>query len=142
MDIFETLIEETRVIISGEIVQNYGVNHLSGLRYRLRVVGGHDHPVCELGVQHTVGANMSKMKVVKNCKNCCCVNHCLLTGHKRNYVSFDHHEAAVEYKFPNMLDKCWNEFKDYEQDVLYTLPLVEDKLLSISGVLVGHDRVH
>ena len=82
-------------------------------------------------VQHRVGAKMSKMKKVKNCKNCCCVNHCLLTGYERSDVSFDHHEASVEYKFPNMLDKSWNEFEDYEQDVLDTLPLVEDKLMSL-----------
>ena len=83
------------------------------------------------GVQHRVGAKMSKIKMVKNCKVCCCVNHCLLTGHERNDVSCDHLEAAVEDEFPNMLDKSWNEFEDYEQDVLDTLPLVEDKLMSL-----------
>ena len=108
---------------------SYDMNHLTGLRYRLKAVGGHDHPVRELGVQHRVGAKMSKMKMVKNCKNCCCVNHCLLTGHERNDVSCDHLEAAVEDKFPNMLDKSWNEFEDYVQDVPDTLPLVEDKLM-------------
>ena len=75
---------------------------------------------------------MSKIKLVKNCKVCCCVNHCLLTGHERNDVSrdvsCDHLEAAVEDEFPNMLDKSWNEFEDYEQDVLNTIPLVEDIL--------------
>ena len=71
------------------------------------------------------------VKMVKNCKNCCCVNYCLLTGHERSDVSFDHHEGAVEYKFPNMLDKSWNEFEDYVQDVPDTLPLVEDKLMSL-----------
>ena len=30
-----------------------------------------------------------------------------------------------------MLDQSWNEFKDYKQDVLDTLPLVEDKLMSL-----------
>merc|ERR1719370_2550716 len=70
---------------------------------------------------------MSKMKMVKSC--CVSVNHCLLTGHERNDVSCDHLEAAVEDKFPNMLDKSWNEFEDYVQDVPDTLPLVEDKLM-------------
>ena len=55
----------------------------------------------------------------------------MLTGHERNDVSCDHLEAAVEDEFPNMLDKSWNEFKDYELDVLDTLPLVEDKLMSL-----------
>ena len=44
-------------------------------------------------------------------------------------MSCDHLEAAVEDKFPNMLDKSWNEFEDYVQDVPDTLPLVEDKLM-------------
>ena len=39
--------------------------------------------------------------------------------------------ARIEYKFPNMLDKSWNEFEEYKQDVLDTLPLVEDKLMSL-----------
>ena len=30
-----------------------------------------------------------------------------------------------------MLDKSWNESEDYEQDVLDTIPLVEDKLMSL-----------
>ena len=51
----------------------------------------------------------------------------MLTG--RNDVSCDHLEAAVEDKFSNMLDKSWNEFEDYKQDVLNALPLVEDKLM-------------
>ena len=46
-------------------------------------------------------------------------------------MSFDHLKAAVEDEFPNMLDKSWNEFEDYEQGVLDTLPLVEDKLMSL-----------
>ena len=28
-----------------------------------------------------------------------------------------------------MLNKSWNEFEDYEQDVIDTLSLVEDKLM-------------
>ena len=44
-------------------------------------------------------------------------------------MSCDHLEAAVEDKFPNMLDKSWNEFEDYVQDVPDTLLLVEDKLM-------------
>ena len=72
---------------------------------------------------------MSKMKMLKSCKKCCCVNHCLLTGHERSDISFDHLEAAVEDKFFNMLGKSWNEFEDYEQGVLITLPLVVDKVM-------------
>ena len=60
--------------------------------------------------------------------NCCCVNHCFLLT-DRNDVSCDHLEAAVEDNFFIMRDKSWNEFEDYEQDVLNTLPLVEDKLM-------------
>ena len=110
------------------LIRHFNMDDI-GLRYRLKAVGGHDHPVRELGVQHRVGAKMSKMKMVKNCKNCCCANHCLLTGHERNDVCCDHLEAAMEDKFPNMLDKSWNKFEYYEQDVLNTLPLVEDKLM-------------
>ena len=151
MDLIEKLIEEAKVVNTGEDVHwagaiessntrqclssnpSYDMNHLSGLRYRLKAVGGHNHPVRELGVQHRVGVKMSKMKMVKSCKKCCCVNHCLLTGHERSdvIVSFDHLKAAVEDEFPNMLDKSWNEFEDYEQGVLDTLPLVEDKLMSL-----------
>ena len=111
------LIEEAKVVNTGEDIhwaeafessntrqclcsKCYDMNHLAGLRR------------------------------VKNCINCCCVNHCLLlTGHEGNDVSRDHLEAAVEDKFFNKLDKSWNEFEDYEQDVLDTLPLMEDKLM-------------
>ena len=147
MDSIEKLIEEAKVVNTVADVHwaraiessntrqclcsnlSYDMNHLTGLRYRLKAVGGHDHTVRELGIQHRVGVKMSEMKMVKNCKNCCCVNYCLLTGHARSDVSFDHLEAAVEDKFSNMLVKSWNEFEDHEQDVLNTLPLVEDKLM-------------
>ena len=149
MDLIEKLIEEAKAASTGGDVNlagaitssntrqclssdpSYDMNHLTGLRYRLKAVGGHDHPVRELGVQHKVGAKMSKMKMIRNCKDCCCVNHCLLTGHDRSDVSFDHFEASVEYKFPNMLDKSWNESEDYEQGVIDTVPLVEDRLMSL-----------
>ena len=47
--------------------------------------------------------------------------------------------ARSKYKFPNMLDQSWNEFKDYKQDVLDTLPLVEDKLMLL---LCGQHGLH
>ena len=43
-------------------------------------------------------------------------------------LSYTDSAARSKYKFPNMLDQSWNEFKDNKQDVLNTLPLVEDKL--------------
>jgi len=147
MYLIEKLIEEAKVVNTGEDIHwveaiessntrqclcsnpSYDMNHLTGLRYRLIAVGGHDHPVHELGVQHRVETKMSKMKRVKNFKNCCCVNHCLLTGHERDDVCCDHLEAAMEDSFLNMLDKSWSEFEDYEQGMLDTLPLVEDKLM-------------
>ena len=46
-------------------------------------------------------------------------------------LSYTDSAARSKYKFPNMLDKSWNEFEEYKQDVLDTLPLVEDKLMSL-----------
>ena len=47
-------------------------------------------------------------------------------------MSLDNYkETAMEYKSPTMLNKSWNEFKDYQQNTLDALPLVEDKLMSL-----------
>ena len=98
---------------SEEIVQKYDMNHVTGLRYRLKAVSDHNHPVRELGVQHRVGAKVVKTKMMKNCKECCCANHCRLTGHDKNDMSLDNYkDTAMEHKFPAMLDKSWNEFED------------------------------
>ena len=93
MDLIEKLIEEAKAVNTGEDVNSYDMNHLTGLRYRLKVVGDNDHPVRELGVQHRDGTKMSKMKMVKKWRYCCCVYHCLLTSHERSDVSFDPHKV-------------------------------------------------
>ena len=81
MDLVEKLIAESKVAENAVI--SYDMNHLSGLRYRLKAVTDHDRPVRELGVQHRAGAKVAKMKVVQTCKKCCCTSHCLLTSHAK-----------------------------------------------------------
>ena len=90
------------------------MNHLSRFSHN-----HHHHPVCEVDVQHRLEA--------KNCRDCCCVNHCVFTGHDWTDTS-PHNciETAMEYKFPTKLGKCWKESENYEQDML---SLVEDKLM-------------
>ena len=132
MDLIEKLIKESEAMKTEETVPNYDMNHLTGLRYRLKAVGGHNHPVREVGVQHRAGAKVMKMKMAKSCKNCCCAHHCQLTGHERCDVGLDNAvNTVMEYKFPTMLDNSWDDFEAYKQGVYDTLPIVEDNLMSL-----------
>ena len=45
--------------------------------------------------------------------------------------SYTDKAARSAYKFPNMLNKSLNEFEDFEQVMLNTLPLMEDRLMSL-----------
>ena len=36
---------------------------------------------------------------------------------------------TYKYKFPTMLDKSWNKFEDYQQDILDALSLMENELM-------------
>ena len=55
-----------------------------------------------------------------------------LSGYKRSVASFYYSEdSAMKSKILTMLDKRWNKFNDYKQDVLDRLPMVEDKLMSV-----------
>ena len=58
----ERLIAESK---AGEnAVTSYDMNHVTGLRYRLKAVTDHDRLVRELGVQHRAGAKVARLKVV------------------------------------------------------------------------------
>lgn len=122
MDLVEKVIDENKV--AENAVTSYDMNHLTGLRYRLKAVTDHDRPVRELGVQHRAGAKVAKMKVVQTCKNCCCTSHCQLTSHTKGDVTLDIPVVlAAKHVFIAMLDRSWSEFEMLEQDLFDNLPV-------------------
>ena len=93
------------------------MNHVTGLRYRLKAVTDYDRSVRELGVQHRAGAKVAKMKVVQTCEKCCCTSHCLLTSHAKRDVALDFPVVlATTQVFTAMLDRSWSEFEVVEQN--------------------------
>ena len=104
----------------------------SGLRVRLKAVGSHDVPQREVGVQHSLKAMMTKSKMTKGCKNCCCHSHCVLSEHGKTDGALDINvELSKEFKFPDLLDRAWDEFEDYKVDMFDDLPVVQEKLVSV-----------
>ena len=131
MDLVEKIIEENKGVENVATVTSYDMNHLTGLRYRLKAVSDHDRPVRELGVQHRAGAKAAKMKMVQTCKNCCCTSHCLMTGHAKNDVTLDITAVPTEENcFVAMLDRSWSEYESFEQNMFDNLPVEEDRFMS------------
>ena len=40
-------------------------------------------------------------------------------------------ELSKEFKFPDLLDRAWDEFEDYKVDMFDALPVVQEKLVSV-----------
>ena len=92
---------------------------MTGLDVRLKAVGGH-----EVGVQHSVKAKMTKLKMIKRCMNCCCYPHSIL-----NTVDTLGIDVELSKEFtPDLLDRAWNEFEDYKVQMLDGMHVVQDNL--------------
>ena len=80
----------------------------------------------ELSSKWTVGKVLDVVKSKDGVVGKCTIQY---QNSSEEQPSYADSPTRIEYKFSNMLDKSWNEFEEYEQDVLDTLPLVEDKLM-------------
>ena len=96
-------------------------------------VGGYERPQREIGVQHKPSAKLARSKMIKKCKTCCCLSHCLLTDHHPkalpvviNGVNYgqDHVYAG------SFLDRSWVELDQYEEDI-GSISDTDDTLLSL-----------
>ena len=131
MDLVEKLIKEVSDD-KEDAVKKYEVNFMSGLKVRLKAVGSYDLPQREVGVQHNLKAKMTKLKMTKGCKNCCCHPHCVLSEHGQTVGSLNLNvELSKEFMFPDLLDRAWDEFEDYKVEMFDALPMVQDKQLSV-----------
>ena len=118
MDLVEKLIKEMNED-KEEIVKKYTMNFMTGLKVRLKAVGDHDLPQREAGVQHSVKAKMTKLKMTKGCDNCCCYSHCMMNEHGRTAGTLDIDvELYKESLFPNLLDRTLDKFEDYKAELL------------------------
>ena len=131
MDLVEKLIAESKNPKVEDDVQSYDMNHLTGLRYRLKAVSGHNCPTRDIGVQHKAEARVAKMKQIKACKKCCCASHCLLASHGKEVTELDDKVNAKQYLFDALLDWSWTVFEEYKQQMFDDLPIKEDKLMSL-----------
>ena len=131
MDLVEKLIKEVNED-KEEIVKKYTMNFMTGLKIRLKAVGDHDLPQREAGVQHSVKAKMTKLKMTKGCDNCCCYPHCMMNEHGKTAGTLDVDvELCKESLFPGLLDRAWDQFEDYKVQMFDELPMVQDKLMSM-----------
>ena len=131
MDLVEKLIKEV-TDEKEEVVKKYTMNFTSGLKVRLKAVGDYDSPKRQVGVQHNMKAMMSKLKMTRGCKNCCCYPHCVMNEHRKSVGPPDFHmELGKEFMFPGLLDRAWDEFDEYKVDLFDSMPVAQDKLVSI-----------
>ena len=113
-----------------EAVNKYEMNFLSGLKVWLKAVGSYNPPQREVGAQHNLKSKMTKLKMTKGYKNCCCPSHCVLSEHRKTVGTLDLNvELSKEFMFPDLLDRAWDEFEDYKVEMFDALPMVQDKLL-------------
>ena len=131
MDLVEKLIKEVNDD-KEDAVKKYEVNFMSGLKVRLKAVGSYDLPQREVGVQHNLKSKMTKLKMTRGCKNCCCYPYCVLSEHGKTVGTLDVNvELFKEFMFPDLLDRAWDEFDDYKVEMFDDLPMVQDKLVSV-----------
>ena len=95
------------------------MNHTGeGLRYRLVANGGYDCPKREVGVQYRVGAKVARSKLLSPCKDCCCFSHCQINIHVKDFESYAQMDDFQEFSFPNMLDRSWAVFAEYQEEMV------------------------
>ena len=98
----------------------------------MKAVGSYDLPQREVGAQHNLKSKMTKLKMTKGCKNCCCHSRCVLSEHGKTVGTLDLNvELSKEFMFPDLLDRAWDEFEDYKVEMFDALPMVQDKQLSV-----------
>ena len=132
MDLVERLIAESSDLKVKDEVRSCDMSHLSGLRYGLKAVSGHNCPTRDIGVQHKAGARVAKMKQVQACTKSCSASHCLIASHGKKVAELDDDDVnAKEHLFDTMLDWSWTEFEEYKQQMFDDLPIKEDKLISL-----------
>ena len=143
MDLVEKLVKEVNDE-KEEVVKKYTVNFKSGLKVRLKAVSDYDSPRRQVGVQHNLKAKMSKSKMTKGCKNCCCHPHCVLNEHGKSDDTLDTSiELSKEFSFPGLLDRAWDKFEDYKMELFDSMPVVQDRLVSLLHAIntdLGNDQ--
>ena len=103
-----------------------------GLKYRL-VQAGYEVPSRDIGVQNKPAAKVARAKIAQPCKDCCCFSHCVLTDHGKNLVSAEvpEYDEVQEHKFVNLLDRSWQEFDVYKEDMFSAKFLEQDQFMSL-----------
>ena len=113
-----------------EIVKRYTMNIRTALNVRLKACGNRDLPRCEVDVQHNVKTKLTKLKMTEGCMNCRCYPHCILNYHWKTVGTLDFDvELSKEFRFPDMLDRAWDEFEDYKVELYDGMLGVQDKLV-------------
>ena len=131
MDLVEKLIKEVSDD-KEEAVKKYKMNFMSGVKVKLKAVGSYDLPQREVGAQHNLKSKMTKLKMTKGCKNCCCHSHCVLSEHRKTVGTLDLNvELSKEFMFHDLPDRAWDEFEDDKVEMFDALPKVQDKLVSV-----------
>ena len=84
------------------------------------------------GVQYRAVARVARKKMIKPCKTCCCVSHCLVTEHgpKAVPVVVNHYCYDKEHLFDNMLDRSWQGLEEYEEE-MFSLAYKDNTLMSL-----------
>ena len=143
MDLVEKLVKEVNDE-KEEVVKKYTMNFKSGLKVRLKAVSDYDSPRRQVGVQHNLKAKMSKSKMTNGCKNCCCHPHCVLNEHGKSDDTLDTSiELSKEFSFPGLLDRAWDKFEDYKMELFDSMPVVQDRLVSLLHAIntdLGNDQ--
>ena len=69
----------------------------------------------------------------KSCESCCCLSLCQVSDHGRKLVSVEDLSLNTKPEVDHgcLLDKSWQEFDEYEEDILSYASLERDPLVSL-----------
>ena len=84
------------------------------------------------GVQYRAVARVARKKMIKPCKTCCCVSHCLVTEHGPKVVPVvvNHYCYEKEHLFDYMPDRSWQGLEEYEEE-MFSLAYKDNTLMSL-----------
>ena len=84
------------------------------------------------GVQYRAVARVARKKIIKPCKTCCCVSHCLVTEHGPTTVPVvvNHYCYEKEHLFNYMPDRSWQGLEEYEEE-MFSLAYKDNTLMSL-----------
>ena len=84
------------------------------------------------GVQYRAVARVARKKIIKPCKTCCCVSHCLVTEHGPTTVPVvvNHYCYDKEHLFNYMPDRSWQGLEEYEEE-MFSLAYKDNTLMSL-----------